>query len=135
MPKQYINPPGLSTSTAFTRILSVTAPAKLIYIAGQVPTDRESRPLHVGDIRAQYIAILDALTIQLKAAGAAWDDVVFRRTYTVDVPAFVQHCIQDELFPFPWSRERPSPSTLIGVTALANPAFLVELEIAAAIVD
>ncbi|MBR0821235.1 RidA family protein [Bradyrhizobium liaoningense] len=135
MPKQYINPQGLSISPAFTRVLTVTAPSKLIYIAGQVPTDKEAKPLHVGDIRSQFIAILDALTVQLSAAGATWDDVVFRRTYTVDVPAFVQRCIRDELFPFPWSRERPSPSTLIGVTALANPAFLVELEIVAVIAD
>ena len=135
MPKAYINPPSLPKSPYYTRILSVTAPSKLIYIAGQVPTDANSRPVHVGDIRAQYIAVLDALTVQLKAVGATWDDVAFRRTYAIDVPAFMERCIRDETFPVPWSRERPSPSTLIGVTALANPHFLVELEIAAVIAD
>ncbi|OAF15551.1 hypothetical protein AYJ54_40025 [Bradyrhizobium centrolobii] len=135
MPKEYINPPGVSKSWYFTRILSITAPSKLIYIAGQVPADENSRPVHVGDIRAQYIAVLDALTVQLKAVGATWDDVVFRRVYAIDVPAFVERCVRDENFPVPWTRERPSPSTLIGVTALANPHFLVELEIAAVIAD
>ncbi|CAB3756431.1 Rid family hydrolase [Paraburkholderia humisilvae] len=135
MPKEYINPPGLSKSGYYTRILSITRPSKLIYIAGQVPSDENGKPVHVGDIRSQFIAVLDALTVQLQAAGATWDDVVFRRAYAVDVPAFVEHCVRDETFPAPWSREHPSPSTLIGVTALANPSFLIELEIAAVIGD
>ena len=79
------------------------------------------------DIRAQFIAVIESLTVQLKAIGATWDDVVFRRMYTLDVPAFMKHCVQDKTFPLPWTR--PSPSTLIGVTALSNPDFLVELEI------
>jgi enamine deaminase RidA (YjgF/YER057c/UK114 family) len=135
MPKEYLNPPGLSKNWYYTRVLSITKPSKLIYIAGQVPSDENSRPVHVGDIRAQFIAVLDALTVQLKAAGATWDDVVFRRVYARDIPAFMEHCVRDETFPVPWTRERPSPSTLIGVTALANPDFLVELEIAAVIAD
>jgi enamine deaminase RidA (YjgF/YER057c/UK114 family) len=135
MPREYIDPPGFPKSSYFTRILSVTAPSRLIYFAGQVPSDANSRPVHVGDVRAQFIAVLDALTVQLKAIGATWDDVVFRRVYVLDVPAFVERCVRDQTFPVPWSRERPSPSTLIGVTALANPDFLVELEIAAVITD
>jgi enamine deaminase RidA (YjgF/YER057c/UK114 family) len=133
MPREYINPPDLPRSGYYTRVLSITEPSKLIYIAGQVPTDEHAKPVHAGDIRAQFIAVLDALTVQLKAAGATWDDVVFRRAYAVDVPAFVEHCVRDETFPIPWSRARPSPSTLIGVTALANPDYLIELEIAAVI--
>ncbi|WP_074127209.1 RidA family protein [Bradyrhizobium sp. NAS96.2] len=135
MPKQYINPPGLSRSAYYTRILSITRPSRLIYIAGQVPSDERAKPVHVGDIRAQYIAVLDALTVQLEAAGATWDDVAFRRVYAIDVPAFVERCVRDDTVPVPWARERPSPSTLIGVTALANPDFLIELEIAAVIAD
>ncbi|VIO72960.1 Putative aminoacrylate peracid reductase RutC [Bradyrhizobium ivorense] len=135
MPKEYINPAGVPRSPYFTRILSITKPSKLIYIAGQVPTDENSRPIHVGDIRAQFRAILDALTVQLKAVGASWDDVVFRRVYAIDVSAYVERCLRDETFPIPWSRDRPSPSTLIGVTALANPDFLIELEIAAVTAD
>ncbi|BFG77274.1 RidA family protein [Paraburkholderia terrae] len=135
MPKEYINPPGLSRHAYYTRILSITEPSKLIYIAGQVPADKHASPVHVGDIRAQFIAVLDALTVQLQAVGATWDDVVFRRAYAVDVPGFVEHCVRDETFPVPWNRERPSPSTLIGVTALAHPDYLVELEIAAVIAD
>jgi enamine deaminase RidA (YjgF/YER057c/UK114 family) len=76
--------------------------------------------------------VLDGLTLQLMAAGATWDDVVFRRMYAVDVPAFLK-VLNDKSLLVPWDASRPSPSTLIGVTALANPGFLIEVEIAAVV--
>jgi enamine deaminase RidA (YjgF/YER057c/UK114 family) len=127
MPKEYINPPGVHAHPYFTRVLGITSPSKLVYIAGQVPSDNQYKPVHVGDSRSQFIAVIESLTVQLKAIGATWDDVVFRRIYGLDVPAFMKHCLQDKTFPLPWTR--PSPSTLIGVTALSNPDFRVELKI------
>jgi enamine deaminase RidA (YjgF/YER057c/UK114 family) len=132
MTKQYINPPGLFHHPNYTRVLTVEKPSKLIYIAGQTPADDNYQPLHRGDLRAQYAAVLDALTLQLKAAGATWDDVVFRRMYAVDVSAFLK-VLNDKSLSVPWDASRPSPSTLIGVTALANPGFLIEVEIAAVV--
>jgi len=83
----------------------------------------------------QYLAVLEGLTVQLEAINASWDDVVFRRMYATDVPTFMQKCVNDRDIPLPWNKERPSPSTLIGVTALSNPDFLIEVEIAAVIAD
>ena len=130
MPHEYLNPPGLFHHPNYTRVLTVEKPSKLIYIAGQTPADDNYQPLHPGDLRAQYAAVLDGLTLQLKAAGATWDDVVFRRMYALDVPAFLK-VLNDRTLPLPWDVNRPSPSTLIGVTALANPGFLIEVEIMA----
>jgi len=47
-------------------------------LPAKTPADDNYQPLHPGDLRAQYAAVLDGLTLQLKAAGATWDDVVFR---------------------------------------------------------
>jgi enamine deaminase RidA (YjgF/YER057c/UK114 family) len=132
MPREYINPPGLFAHPNYTRVLTVNGPAKLVFIAGQTPADENYQPVHKGDIRAQYHAVLDGLSLQLKAAGARWDDVVFRRMYAVDVPTFMK-VLTDPTTKVPWSRERPSPSTLIGVTALSNPGFLIEVEIVAVV--
>ena len=76
--------------------------------------------------------MLAGLTLQLKAAGATWDDVVFRRMYAVDVPSFLK-VMNDPTVLLPWNQARPSPSTLIGVTALSNPGFLIEVEIVAVV--
>jgi len=136
MAREYINPPGLFSHPNYTRVLTVDKPSKLIYIAGQTPADENYQPLHPGDMRGQYLAVLEGLTLQLKSAGATWNDVVFRRMYTVDVPAFMQvmrePAVREQ---HPWKDGKPSPSTLIGVTALSNPGFLIEVEIAAVVSD
>ena len=124
MSLKHINPPGLFAHPNYTRVVTVDKPAKLVYIAGQTPADENYQPVHRGDIRAQYLAVLEGLTLQLKAAGASWDDVVFRRMYAVDVPSFMgamnDPTVQKQL---PWDKDKPSPSTLIGVTALSIRAF------------
>ena len=132
MATDYINPPQLFKHPAYTRVLKVTKPSTLIFIAGQTPADEKYKPLAPGDVRAQYIAVLQGLSIELQAAGASWDDVVFRRMYAVDVDAFMK-VHTDPTVPVPWDRGRPSPSTLIGVTRLSNPGFLIEVEIMAVI--
>jgi enamine deaminase RidA (YjgF/YER057c/UK114 family) len=134
MSREYINPPGLCSHPNYTRIVTVERPSKLIFIAGQTPSDENYQPLHIGDMRGQYLAVLAGLTMQLTAAGATWSDVVFRRMYTVDVPSFMKVMREPEVREqHPWDKDRPSPSTLIGVTALSNPGFLIEVEIAAVI--
>jgi enamine deaminase RidA (YjgF/YER057c/UK114 family) len=136
MSLKHINPPGLFAHPNYTRVVTVDKPAKLVYIAGQTPADDNYQPVHRGDIKAQYLAVLEGLTLQLKAAGASWDDVVFRRMYAVDVPSFMgamsDPAVQKQV---PWNKDKPSPSTLIGVTALSNPGFLIEVEIVAVISD
>ena len=88
----------------------------------------------LGICAEQYLAVLNGLTLQLEAAGATWDHVVFRRMYVVGVPEFMK-VLNDKTLPVPWDSSRPSPSTLIGVTALSNPDFLVEVEIVAVVED
>ena len=101
----YISPRNSSTSPARRR-----------------PTTIISRSIRATCVR--NAAVLDGLTLQLRAAGATWDDVVSRRMYALDVPDFLK-VLNDRTLSVPWDVNRPSPSTLIGVTALANPGFLI----------
>jgi hypothetical protein len=48
------------------------------------------------------------------------------------VPEFIK-VMNDKSVPVPWDRNRPSPSTLIGVTGLSNPGFLLEMEVLAVV--
>ena len=83
-----INPKGLYKHPNFTRIITVKGPMKLIFIAGQTPSDENYNAVSIGDYRAQYIAVMENLEIQLEAAGAGWDDVVFQRIFVLDVDKF-----------------------------------------------
>ena len=130
MQKQVIHPPELFKHPAYSRVITVTGPSKLVFIAGQTASDENYRPVAVGDMRGQYLRIMEALTFQLTAAGATWDDVVFRRLYVLDMDAFIK--VQtDPAMTFPWHPDRPPPSTLIGVTRLSHPDFLIEIDLLA----
>ncbi len=130
MQKQHINPPEVFKHPAYTRIITVTGPSKLIFIAGQTPSDENYKPVAIGDMRGQYIRVMEALTIQLKAAGASWDDVVYRRLFVLDMDAFLK--VQtDPTMTFPWHPDRRPPSTLVGVTRLSHPDFLIEIDLMA----
>jgi enamine deaminase RidA (YjgF/YER057c/UK114 family) len=130
MDREHINPAGVFKHGAFTRVVTVKGPVKLIFIAGQTPSDENYQPVARGDYRAQYLKVMENLDIQLKAAGAGWDDVVFRRTFVIDVDKFVQ-TLQDSKLPKFFNPDKPPPSTMIGVTRLSNPDFLIEIDLLA----
>lgn len=130
MDKKVIHPPELYKHPHYSRVITVTGPNKLIFIAGQTASDDNYKAMFPGDMRAQYHRVMEALTIQLKAAGATWDDVVFRRLFVLNMQDFLK--IQtDPTMKFPWHPDRPPPSTLIEVTALSNPDFLIEIDVLA----
>jgi enamine deaminase RidA (YjgF/YER057c/UK114 family) len=101
-----------------------------VFIAGQTPSDAQYEPVAVGDLRAQYLHVMDALSLQLEAAGATWADVVFRRIYVLDMDGFLA-MQRDPSLPQPWPPNLPPPSTLIGVTRLSHPDFGLEIDLLA----
>jgi enamine deaminase RidA (YjgF/YER057c/UK114 family) len=130
MRREHLNPPGLFHHPAFTRVVSVDGARKTIYFAGQTSTDEDNAVVGKGDYVAQYRQIMRNLTLALDAAGASWDDVVFKRQYTLDIEQY-RAASNDPGNPRYWDPERPPPSTLLGVTSLASPDFLIEIEIVA----
>ena len=69
MEKTFINPPELYKHPSYTRVITVKGPCKFIYLSGETPSDENYEPVGKGDYKKQYEHIVDALTIQLKAAG------------------------------------------------------------------
>ncbi|MEI7601279.1 MAG: Rid family hydrolase [Aestuariivirga sp.] len=130
MEKKHINPPELFVHPSYTRVITVSGPSKLIFIAGQTPSDERYRPVEIGNMRGQYLRVMEALTIQLNAAGATWDDVVYRRIFVLDMDAFI-NVQTDPAMTYPWHPDRPPPSTLVGVTRLSHPDFLIEIDLMA----
>jgi enamine deaminase RidA (YjgF/YER057c/UK114 family) len=74
---------------------------------------------------------MEILDYELTTVGATWSDVVFRRIFTLDVDAFLQASAEDPVINEYWDPERMPPSTLIGVTRLSNPEFLIEIDLMA----
>ena len=130
MEVERINPQGVYKHPNFTRIVTVKGPMKLIFIAGQTPSDERYAPVAPGDYRAQYVKVMENLEIQLQAAGATWDDVVFRRIFVLDVDEFKAKTRGADA-PVFGDPAKPPPTTLVGVTRLADPEFLVEIDLLA----
>jgi len=128
MKKEIINPPGLYKHPAFNRIVTVTGPAKMVFIAGQTPSDENYKCVAPGDYGAQYMQVMNNLDLQLKAAGASWDDVVVRRIFVIDVDKYLAETRDLPRFYKPGTA---APNTLIGVTRLSHPDFLIEMDLIA----
>ncbi len=130
MEREHINPTGVYKHPAFTRVVTVKGPMKIIFIAGQTPSDENYQCIAPGDFRAQFVAVMESLEVQLKAAGASWDDVVYRRVFVLDVDEFLK-VGSDPNTPRYGDPDRPPPSTMVGVTRLSHPDFLIEIDLTA----
>lgn len=128
--RNHINPPELFRHPAYTRVITVAAPGRMVFIAGQTPSDLHYQPVAVGDLKGQYLHVMEALSLQLEAADASWADVVFRRIYVLDMDGFLA-MQADPSLPQPWPLDRPPPSTLIGVTRLSHADFGLEIDLLA----
>jgi enamine deaminase RidA (YjgF/YER057c/UK114 family) len=123
---QHINPDGLSKNPAFTQVVSVTGPAKTIYIGGQDAVDSFGAIIGKGDIKAQVEQVFKNIQTALQAGGAGLEHIVKWNIYIVQGqplrPAF-------EVSQQVWGR-RPNPPaiTVMFVAGLANPDFLVEID-------
>ena len=130
MEKQHINPPAVFKHPNFTRVITVTGPMKLIWVAGMTPQNDDLSAIYPGDYRAQYIFVMEKIAAQLEAVGATWDDVTFRRTYTLDIDK-LRAVTSDPATPVFYTKQ--PCSTLIGVTRLSDPQFLLEIEVMATV--
>ena len=130
---QHINPDNLSKNPAFTQVVTVTDPAKTIYIGGQDAVDATGAIVGKGDIKAQVEQVFKNLQTALKASDAELEHIIKWNIYIVQGqplrPAF-------EVFQQIWGgRPNPPAITVMFVAGLANPDFLVEMDAIAVIPD
>lgn len=132
MKKELLNPNALFVPKFFTHTVAVTGPLKLAYVSGQVSYDRDGIVVGKGDFRAQCEQVFKALTHNLKAAGATWNDVVKLNGYMVD-PNAEDVAVYREVRSKYFARDAMPASTLVGVTRLVHEDLRLEVEVVAAI--
>jgi enamine deaminase RidA (YjgF/YER057c/UK114 family) len=121
-----INPWAWQDALGFSQAIEVTGAGKALYCAGQTSVDADGRPLHAGDMGAQLGVALDNLETVLDQAGYALANIVRLNYYVTDVDAFFAH--QDVLLTRLSAAGVQPSGTLLGVTRLAFPELLVEIE-------
>jgi enamine deaminase RidA (YjgF/YER057c/UK114 family) len=98
-----------------------------IYIAGQVAWDAENNLVGQGDFETQTRQVLTNLVAALDAVDASLEDLVKICIYVVDHDADkldVIRRVRDEYF----GDITPPASTLLGVSALALPDLMIEID-------
>jgi enamine deaminase RidA (YjgF/YER057c/UK114 family) len=128
MEKEFLNPPDLPNwSHAFSQVVIVKAGGvRTIYVSGQVSVDERRELIGAGDLEAQAEQTFHNLSRALAAAGAVATDVVkvgiYVKHYQASDAAVVGAAFR-RVFP----HDLPA-STWLGVDALAEEGFLIEVD-------
>jgi 2-iminobutanoate/2-iminopropanoate deaminase len=120
---------GVWDPPTYSQAVKVTGAETILYIAGQVAYGDNGSAAHAGDFKAQARAALQAVKAQVEAGGGTMANIVKVNTYLTDIRHRADYAtIREEFF----GKKMPA-STLVAVSALALPEFLIEIEAIAVI--
>jgi len=126
---RYSNPAGLWTSPRLSQMVEVQG-ARMIYLSGQTAADGNYK-VRSGDFRRQAHSVYDNIEIALRSAGATLHNVVKTTTYLTnaeDIAALRE--VRSERYK---DLQAPPANTLLVVSRLAEPEFLIEIDVVAAL--
>lgn len=125
-----VNPWTWQDPLDFSQAVDARGASRVLFLAGQTSVDPQGSPLHAGDMAAQLEQAFDNLEDVLSAAGFTMANVVRLNYYVTDMVAFgaARAVVAARLGMLP---VKPS-GCLLGVTCLAQPDLLVEIEATAA---
>lgn len=121
-----VNPWAWSLQFGYNQAEIIEGATRQVVCAGQTSVDAEGSPQHPGDMRNQIALTLDNLEAILGKADMTLANIVRLNVYTTDVDEAMSH------FDVLGARLGPTgaapPMTLLGVTRLALPPLMIEIE-------
>ena len=130
MQRTAVNPWDWSLKLGFNQAEVIEGATRQLVCAGQTAVDAEGNPQHPGDMRAQINLALDNLETVLAAADMDLGDIIRLQVFATDVGEAVKNF--DLLGMRFGPKQSAPPMTVIGVTSLAIPGLLFEIEATAA---
>jgi enamine deaminase RidA (YjgF/YER057c/UK114 family) len=123
---QHINPEGLHKNPAYSQAVVVSGAARTVYVGGQNAVDASGAVVGKGDMKTQAEQVINNVETALAAAGARLEHVIKWNVYVVNgqslQPGF-------EVFQRAWGgRPNPPIVTVVYVSGLAQPDYLLEIE-------
>ncbi len=121
-----VDPVTWSTEWGFNQGELVVGHTRTLFCSGQTATNGDGEPQHAGDMAAQAALSLDNLEAVLGAAGMTLANLVRLNVYTTDVDLLFRHygVLASRL----GAAGVAPATTMLGVTRLAIPTLMVELE-------
>ena len=116
--------PGVFDPATYSQGIKVTNAQTILFLSGQVAYTPDGGVAHRGDFKAQARAVFQAVKAQVEAGGGTMDNIVKINTYLTDIRNRADLASIREEF----MGKKSCASTLVGVTALAMPEWLIEIE-------
>jgi enamine deaminase RidA (YjgF/YER057c/UK114 family) len=129
VPRQDSNPEALHPAPGFSH-LSVAGGSRLVYFAGQLALDPEFGIVGGDNLGEQTKAAMRNLEVAMGEVGAGWDDIVRRTIYTLHPTEY--EVITAAIDEVTGNAAHPA-QTIVGVTGLAVPGCLIEIECTASL--
>ena len=130
MKRTAVNPWDWSLQLGYNQAEVIEGATRIVNCAGQTAVDGQGNPQHPDDMRAQISLALDNLEAVLAKAGMDLSNITKLGIYATDVDEALKN------FDLMGMRFGPiqsaPPMTLLGVTRLAIPGLLFEIEATAA---
>jgi enamine deaminase RidA (YjgF/YER057c/UK114 family) len=130
-----VNPDTLGKPLGqYSQVTRVKGAAELVFIAGQLSTDRSGALVGADDFDSQCVQVFANIAAALESVGGGWRSVVQFTTYLVhsqDVPKFMAYRKRE--FPRMFPSGAYPPNTLVMVDRLVQEPFLVEVQTVAAL--
>ncbi|MEU9592334.1 RidA family protein [Streptomyces sp. NPDC048193] len=126
MERNAVNPVSWSVDMGFNQGEVVSGHSRTLYISGQTAMSKEGKPEHDGDMEAQLALAVDNVEAVLAEADMTLSNLVRLNVYTTDVDLLFQHygVLAGRL----GAAGVAPTTTMLGVTRLAIPGQMIELE-------
>lgn len=130
---QHINPEGLFKSPAFSQVVTTQGIGKTIYIGGQNAVNKDIKLIGKGDLSRQTEQVMQNIQTALEACGASFNDIV-KMNINVVQGQDIQKGFEASQKYFA-SVKNPPAITVLFVSALGRPDYLVEIDAIAFVAD
>jgi len=128
-PVRRANPPGMASPATYSQVVEVNGPHRIIFLAGQTGQDANGKVV-AGGIRGQATRIMENIKTALASVGGSFEHIVKLNSYMLDIdrdgPAYRE--VRASYFS---DKSALPASTLLQVSRLANPDYLLEVEVMA----
>ena len=130
MKRTPINPWPWSLNFGYNQAELIEQTNRQLACSGQTSVDAEGKPVHLNDMRNQIAQSIDNLEAVLNTAKMNTENIIRLTVYTTNVAETMQHF--DVLGARFAEAKITPPMTLVGVTELAIPGLMFEIEATAA---
>jgi enamine deaminase RidA (YjgF/YER057c/UK114 family) len=122
---RHSNPPGMTQPAAYSQVVEINGPHRLIFVAGQTGVDASGKAAQ--GFRAQAVQAFTNIKTALASVGGSMDHVVRLTTYLTDIQQDADAYREVRASFLPNKSALPA-STLLQVVRLADPSYLIEVD-------